>query len=88
MQETIDTARELLGKQLIVVFQTAPMYNNVCDKRGFKKVSRRHLIRSFVIDTMVMHRMYLLLSDVEVYMDNANAWNVQQMGMTTTNSNS
>lgn len=86
MQETIDTARELLGKQLVVVFQTAPMNNNIVtseDLRQFRAMN--DLIRSFVVNSNASD---VLLSDVEVYMDNVNAWNAQQMGMTTTNSSS
>ena len=86
MQETIDTARELLGKQLVVVFQTAPMNNNILtseDLRQFRAMN--DLIRSFVVNS---NSSDVLLSDVEVYMDNVNAWNAQQMGMTTTNSSS
>jgi hypothetical protein len=84
MQETIDTARELLGKQLVVVFQTAPMNNNVVtseDLRQFRAMN--DLIRSFVVKSNASD---VLLSDVEVYMDNVNAWNAQQIGTTTTNS--
>jgi len=58
------------------------MYVTNEDLRKF----RADLIRSFVINTS--NASDVLLSDVEVYMDNVNAGNAQQMGMTTTNSSS
>jgi hemerythrin superfamily protein len=83
LNETLEVARSYLGQELIVIFQTAAFNNNVVtseDLINFRAMNG--VVRSFVTK---LNASDVLLSDVELYMDNVIEWNAKQLGMDTTN---
>ena len=81
LRETISVAREYLGRPLRIIFMTVPINNNIATQKDFDDFrAMNNRIRSFVTN---LHSSDVMVSDLEVYMDNIIEWNAKQIGMNT-----
>jgi hypothetical protein len=81
LSETLSVAQEYLGEPLTIIFMTVPINNNIVTRQDFDDFrAMNNRIRSFVTN---LHSSDVLVSDLEVYMDNIIEWNAKQIGMNT-----
>lgn len=81
LRETIAVAQDYLGEPLTIIFMTVPINNNIVTQQDFEDFrAMNNRIRSFVTK---LRSSDVLVSDLEVYMDNIIKWNAKQIGMNT-----
>ena len=85
LMETITVAKLYLGEPLTIIFLTVPLNNNVVTDQNMTSFrAMNDVVRSFVSD---LNASNVLLSDVEVYLDNVIEWNANMIGMDTLDPN-